>query len=66
MSEKTKPDCLTLESYIKSGYSLRKISDLTGYSVTTLARFCDNCGIEKPSIGRPKGFKLSEKSKEKS
>lgn len=65
MPRKIKPTCLTLEAYLDAGYSLNKIKDLTGYSVPTIAKFCDDCGIKKPSIGRPKGFKMSEESKEK-
>lgn len=54
-----------LEMYIKQGYSLRKISKMVGCSVPTLSKICDLYGIEKPSMGRPKGYTVSEKTKQK-
>ncbi len=63
--QRTKPTCLEMEAYINAGYSLRKVKEITGYSVTTLSKICEDCGIEKPPIGRPKGYKMEEKSKAK-
>ena len=54
-----------MEAYSNAGYSLRKVKERTGYSVTTLSKICEDCGIEKPPIGRPKGYRMEEKSKAK-
>lgn len=62
---KIKPNCEEIKKHIEDGGSLRQLSDLTNYSVTTLSRFCKDCGIETPPIGRPRGFKMKEKSKNK-
>ncbi|MDI3501811.1 MAG: hypothetical protein PWP22_1582 [Thermoanaerobacter sp.] len=59
------PTALELEAYLNQGYSLRKISQLTGVSVPTLSKLCDTYGIEKPRIGRPKGFKTDKETRDK-
>ena len=62
---KDKPNCRDLEEYLNKGYSLRRISDETGYSVPYISDMCKECQLEVPSIGRPKGYRMSEESKAK-
>jgi hypothetical protein len=63
---KVKPSCLELEAYLNAGKSLTEISGLTGYSVPYISELCKNtCGLEVPSIGRPKGYKMPDEVKQK-
>lgn len=63
--QRFKPDKSQLEDWIKAGISLRKISKITGYSVKTVSDWCEEYKIKKPPIGRPKGYKVTEKTKKK-
>lgn len=61
---KRKPTCDEMVIYLGQGMSLRAISDKTGYSVPFLSDLCrDVCHLEVPSIGRPKGYRVSEETK---
>jgi DNA-binding transcriptional MocR family regulator len=63
---KKKPTCEELKGYLAKGMSLRKISDITEYSVPYLSDMCKNtCSLTVPSIGRPKGYSMSEESRAK-
>ena len=50
---------------LDDGMSLTKISKQCEYSVAWVSKWCDEYGIEKPKIGRPKGYKPDESTKEK-
>ncbi len=60
-----KPDKGQLEDWINGGMSLTRISKICGYSVSTVAGFCEEYGIKKPPMGRPIGFKVTEKTRKK-
>jgi hypothetical protein len=62
---KVKPTKEELRNYLNRGYSLRHISRETDFSVPYLSKLCKKYGLPIPSIGRPKGYKMSEESKEK-
>jgi DNA-binding LacI/PurR family transcriptional regulator len=65
MSVRLKPDKGQLEDWIEAGMSLRKIANITGWSVSSVSRFCEEYQIEKPSVGRPKGFKVTEETRKR-
>ena len=60
-----KPSKGQLEDWISSGGSLRGIARDCGYSVKYISDLCEEYGLAKPRVGRPKGFKVSDKTKQR-
>jgi len=60
-----KPTKEQLEDWIRAGGSLRGISRDCGYSIRVISDLCEEYLIEKPSVGRPRGFKVSDETKKR-
>jgi hypothetical protein len=60
-----KPSAEQLSDWIEGGLSLTQISKMCGYSVSSVSGFCEEYLIEKPPVGRPKGFKVTEKTRKR-
>lgn len=58
----TKEECLEC---LKEGMSLTQIGKKYKWSTKTIAKLFETYRLEKPNIGRPKGFKVKEGTKEK-
>ena len=60
-----KPTKEQFSEWLESGGSLRGLSKECGYSVKYLADLCETYELKKPKVGRPKGYRMSEKSRKK-
>jgi hypothetical protein len=63
--QKWKPDKEQLEQWVAEGKSFRDMRDICGYSITTISLLFDEHEIEKPSVGRKKGYKASAETRKK-
>jgi transposase len=63
--QKWKPDKEMLEQWIDEGKSFRQIKGITGFSITTISKWLEEYEIEKPSVGRKRGYKCSTETKRK-
>lgn len=62
---RVKPTKEEMKEYLDDGMSLRMIHKKTGYSVSTLSALCTEYELEKPKIGRPRGYKVSTETRAK-
>ncbi|MDP3013534.1 MAG: hypothetical protein Q8M92_04780 [Candidatus Subteraquimicrobiales bacterium] len=60
-----RPNETQLQDMIGAGMSLRRIAEICGYSVSSVARFCEEQGVKKPPMGRKKGFKTTEETRKR-
>jgi len=62
--QKWKPDKEQLEQWVNIDQkSFREIKKICGYSITTISNWLTEYEIEKPSVGRKKGYKASAETR---